>query len=310
MFNTHQKLVAVFIICLSLIFGAIIYKKSTKENTADKKTTETVSIEEPREEIVLGDSDNDGLKDWQETLMKTDPKNPDSDKDGLSDGQEVKENRDPLKKGPNDKIQTTSLIQTKDDFSIYIKPNLTAQLAQDFMGQYLSKKTSGSEINQTDVLEITQNSLSNVVIELNPKQYSVKDIKITGDISKERKDRYARELQDAIIKKDSYENKNELTILEEALKIQKETAISPLDAIIKDYDKTIANTLKIEVPTDAVPIHMVYLNNISSIKNDLVLIRDIVKDPVKGYGAFTQYKRDALKFRIILEEFYKYFSKI
>lgn len=310
MFNTHQRLIAVSIICMASILGAIVYKSSEKQKSDILIPTngENILLDEPREEITLDDGDNDGLKDWQETLIGTDPRKYDTDGDNTPDGEETKQNRDPLKKGPNDKLQDHSvLVAQNNDFQIKTKSNLTAQLAQDFLGQYLTKKSAGEEIDNTNIAEITESSLQNVVIDINPKKYSVKDIKITSDISKARKDRYARELQDAVIKKESYQNKNELTIIEDSLKTQKESAISPLDTIIADYDKTIANTLKIEVPTDAVPIHMVYLNNISSIKNDLTLIRDIVKDPVKGYGAFTQYKRDALKFRVIMDEFAKYF---
>lgn len=42
------------------------------------------------------DSDNDGLRDWEEALWKTDPKNPDSDGDNILDGAEAKNNREIL----------------------------------------------------------------------------------------------------------------------------------------------------------------------------------------------------------------------
>ncbi len=67
----------------------------------------------PQKEIVSGavrgknsqkDSDNDGLKDWEEVLWKTDPQNPDTDGDGTPDGEEVKLGRDPTIPAPGDKI--------------------------------------------------------------------------------------------------------------------------------------------------------------------------------------------------------------
>ncbi len=42
---------------------------------------------------VLSDSDDDGLKDQQETILGTDPNNPDTDADGLSDSIEVNDTR-------------------------------------------------------------------------------------------------------------------------------------------------------------------------------------------------------------------------
>lgn len=50
------------------------------------------------------DSDEDGLKDWEEIFYKTDPQNPDTDGDGTLDGVEIAKNRDPLKAGPDDKL--------------------------------------------------------------------------------------------------------------------------------------------------------------------------------------------------------------
>lgn len=42
------------------------------------------------------DSDNDGLPDYVEVLLGTDPKNPDSDGDGIKDGDEIEKDSDPL----------------------------------------------------------------------------------------------------------------------------------------------------------------------------------------------------------------------
>lgn len=50
--------------------------------------------------ILLKDSDNDGLSDYEEiNIYGTNPNNPDTDGDGMSDGEEVKRGRNPLGKG-------------------------------------------------------------------------------------------------------------------------------------------------------------------------------------------------------------------
>ena len=63
--------------------------------------------------LTLKDTDQDGLKDWEEALWKTNPKNPDTDGDGTSDGEEVNSGRDPNKKGPDDLLP----MQAKPDQS-------------------------------------------------------------------------------------------------------------------------------------------------------------------------------------------------
>ncbi|MEA1929554.1 MAG: hypothetical protein U9M92_01535 [Patescibacteria group bacterium] len=51
-----------------------------------------------------GDSDNDGLADWEELLWGSDLDNPDTDGDGTVDGAEVLADRSPTKPGPGDQL--------------------------------------------------------------------------------------------------------------------------------------------------------------------------------------------------------------
>ena len=86
--------------------------KETKEIDKDKISLSQSEKDEKSayfQNIFEKDSDNDGLKDWEEVLWKTDPNNPDSDKDGVSDGEEIKINRNPAKPGPNDELDDASL---------------------------------------------------------------------------------------------------------------------------------------------------------------------------------------------------------
>lgn len=50
------------------------------------------------------DSDNDGLKDWEEIIIGTDPHNPDTDGDETPDGEEMEQNRIPLDPSSQDNI--------------------------------------------------------------------------------------------------------------------------------------------------------------------------------------------------------------
>lgn len=52
--------------------------------------------------IAQKDTDGDGIKDWEEVIIGTDPKNPDTDGDGTPDGKEIQQNRIPIKAGPSD----------------------------------------------------------------------------------------------------------------------------------------------------------------------------------------------------------------
>jgi hypothetical protein len=91
-------------------FQIALLKKQVEEQTKEiLKEIETVLKEKIKEKarispLTLKDSDSDGLSDWEEIRLKTDPFNPDTDRDGFLDGIEYKRGFDPLKAGPADRV--------------------------------------------------------------------------------------------------------------------------------------------------------------------------------------------------------------
>jgi DNA polymerase III alpha subunit (gram-positive type) len=77
------------------------------EEILEKTETQFKEIAKEKKEIypqAFKDSDQDGISDWQEIILETDPLNPDTDGDGYLDGIEYKLGFDPKKPGPADKI--------------------------------------------------------------------------------------------------------------------------------------------------------------------------------------------------------------
>src|SRR3989344_1761050 len=60
------------------------------------RPSETAMALETQKEALAKDSDNDGLKDWEEVLWKTDTHQADTDGDGTNDKDEVAASRNPL----------------------------------------------------------------------------------------------------------------------------------------------------------------------------------------------------------------------
>jgi chemotaxis protein histidine kinase CheA len=81
--------------------------KEKIEETLNKAETQFKEIAKEKKEIypaAFKDSDQDGLSDWQEVILDTNPFNPDTDGDGYLDGSEYKLGYDPKKPGLADKI--------------------------------------------------------------------------------------------------------------------------------------------------------------------------------------------------------------
>ncbi len=104
---------------LILSIVAIYSFLANKKNEPAPNTIESVVENERTQGELYADSDRDGLKNWQETLLKTDSTNPDTDEDGTSDGDEISQNRDPLKKPPDETgtDYATLISGTPSDFS-------------------------------------------------------------------------------------------------------------------------------------------------------------------------------------------------
>lgn len=87
------------------------------EITAAKKQ----EVEVKKEELLVKDTDGDGLPDQEEMRLGTDPIMPDSDGDGFLDGSEVALGFDPLNPSPADKIKFQNPDKEKPKKSDFLK---------------------------------------------------------------------------------------------------------------------------------------------------------------------------------------------
>jgi len=128
---------------ISIIVGIIIigggmvfvWKYSHKDSLLGKTTK--ISQEQ------LKDSDNDGLKDWEEELYHTDPYNADTDNDGFLDGEEVATGTNPRVKAPGDKLVFYPL-PLGEKYNI-TKKVLSEEVIDSLLDSYLAQK--GEYIN-------------------------------------------------------------------------------------------------------------------------------------------------------------------
>lgn len=277
-----KKLIVKSLIALLIaggIFWFFVYKKLIKSGVNYKK-----SDFQNRSAKLNKDTDNDGLKDWEEALYKTAPNNPDTDNDGTADGEEIKLNRDPLKPGPDDVFEINNEEESE-------AKTLTQQIGRDFLLKYLSMKNI-EEMSEAEKNELVNSMLSRLAVpKTEQKKYGESDIKITDDNSKENIKNYINSLG-KIFKTFKVMSKTDLEILNEILADENEERpekIKELKANRMIYEKVIYEMARQAVPSNYKNIHLSFLNIFSNTSAALGNMEFIYDDPAKALVGIKEY---------------------
>ncbi len=286
---------AVIILTVILIIGGLIfvlnYNKKEPLKTSQKD---------------LKDSDNDGLKDWEEELYKTDLRNPDTDSDGYLDGEEIDSGTNPLIKAPGDKL-TFYPLPLGDKYNV-TKKVLNDETLDSILDSYLFQKgeyiTDHPEISspetfsaftkQSTIQEMARRAMGenySVILEIAgetvsqiPNLFNIEisdaDIKISDDNSPEAINLYLSQLASFLNSDASLLQDQSLSVLESALENQD---FSELDRLIKANDTKIEQAKETIVPSSWKEIHKQSLKLTIIIRNIYVSFRDVSKDPLKAY---------------------------
>lgn len=255
------KIIFAIVLLASLALGGYALWKNAGNRDAEQQakiaSARESKPESDNETAVIADSDSDGLQDWEEKLWKTDPNNPDSDKDGANDGDEIAQNRNPLKKGPNDTLQTVS-----NQNVALPKPNTSAI-------------NNNATVNQQTILQPTEQieqppGAQSVQQTVNPEQTALKTY---GNKAGEALLRYAKEWKKEL---NSFTNAIKGTMQE------KEEARKTLREVAEEY-RGRANTLQtITPPTELAALHQDLIIKYENQATNIELIAGAVGSGVSG----------------------------
>ncbi len=289
----------------------MILKNQKKEQK--QPTKQELSVLKPviAEEIDK-DSDNDGLKDWEEALWKTDPNNPDTDKDGTPDGQEIKQGRNPLlasKNGKNDKLENQKPKETASLLPNEL-PSLTDLLSQQFFSDYLFlKEKDGGQISQKSQEELIASFIgaTDNFEQINKGLYLKSDIKIDLQETPESIKEYGNNL--ALIIKKYFDSipETEMTIFAKAVKEEKENGLNKLEPIASAYRNTAKDMLSLKTPPSFSDSHLNLINYFNSIAKEIDAMQKSYGDPVQAVLALKQYQVDSVAAYQILRNLNNYF---
>jgi len=308
----HIKKIPVVTIVVAIIFavGLLLFIGAYSK----KGALSQINILGGRETTIESqniDTDNDGLKDWEEDLYKTDSLNPDTDNDGYLDGEEINSGHNPLVKGPDDN-------QVFYPLPVGDKYNITDKLLGDFDAiaksyiiqkdeylkdhpkitnpeQYLAQ-TAQSTLNEMFKRAMLYNEKdwlegATAILQQIPELFSIgvsdNNIVITEDNSPEIIKIYTETLMSYLNSKDFFLKQGNLVLLKEVLS---KNEFSSLDAIIKSNNTEIENLVATPVPSSWKEVHKKMLKIAITMRNIFVSVRGFETDPIKTLIALDEVK--------------------
>jgi hypothetical protein len=294
------------LVAVVLAIGLILFVGKYSKKTALSQLSfwsKEVTIESQNQ-----DNDNDGLRDWEEDLYKTDPNNPDTDGDGYSDGEEINSGRNPLVKAPGDEVtfyplplgekynitkkalkdeQLEKLIESyltqKDE---YLKDHPELTNPTQFLT--LTDKSTLQEMSQRAIYENFEDLMGNAESALSdlPEIFNIeiadKDIKINTDNSKQVIESYVSQASDFLNSEAFFFKEKTFQILMNTFRTKDP---SELQDIIKLNDAKIEAIKELTVPSSWKEIHKEGLRIIILTRNIFVSLRDLEDDPLKALAA-------------------------
>lgn len=256
---------------------------STKDNVITEKVQNKNAMEtaESQPDISVLDKNQNGVPDWKENLDWV-----------ISSSSKVV-------------IQSP----TKTDSSTADDNSKTAELARQFMSEYMLAHKENPNMTDDDAYAIANKVIGESHVAVSSLHYRVEQLNVSTLASSTAKKQYQKDLSD-ILRKDYIKDLGgELDILKNALATKDEKSLKQLDPLIAKYQKTIDLLYKIPVPKEALYFHVNTLNTLSVIYSDIVAMRTMFTDPVLGFSAITKYETDLQSFYLAAQKFSTYFGQ-
>jgi len=236
------------------------------------------------------DSDNDGLKDWEEPLWKTNLNNPDSDGDGTKDGEETALGRNPAVKGPNDSLDD----HPPESSTAATAGNDTEHMTKELISRYLSIKqsTEFDNLSEAEKAKVIQETLLSVSFPARTiRTYSAADIRVATAETSESLFYYGGNMGKIFYK---YAKETgvgeELPQIEMVMNGSKSADAAGFEKIAADYEKLATELVKIEAPPGLFEEHLKIINGVLALAQNIREFTKFKIDPLATLLAVNEYR--------------------
>lgn len=254
MVDSKKRIAGAFLVGALLVTMAFLV--SQKNSDAAQSGGALVVAAPPRTYIDVEDMNKDGVPDWQDMLIQTDPV----------------------------VIPQASTTYTEPD-------TITGKFALNFFKDFARAKTFGMFGNSDEELvqEATDALLAQGVDEL----FTEKDIIIHPLSDTESLRSYGNKVAQIILAHPR-EGDSEALILQDALRYEEPERIEELKPIALSYTTMVKNLLETPVPEPYTKQHLDFINALSAVREDIRGMELIYEDPLYTLVRMKRYEDDVL----------------
>lgn len=267
-----NKIISVLIICVGLISSVWLLNRDKPIKITNAKSYPTVDTTKVEKNFYENN-------DWKKLLSVANPKT-----------QNI--------------ISELSTINNQTEDATNIN-----QLTIDLMSQYLLSKQDGS-VSEEEKEKILNNIISTKeYTNLTPPKYITTNIYKIGKNDKDTITKYKKNITLIINTRNSQIKQSPILLLSYIGTEKENDALKAIDHIIKVGKMFISDSLKIEVPSNAVSLHLDLLNSVSTLITNIEAMRNISSDPILGLVGLNDYDNSIEKLEISLAKINNYLSK-
>lgn len=252
---------------LALIAGTYFLRESATASTDIEDPRAFVAALPLREYQETKDSDDDGLRDWLEELIGTNPE--------------------------ESNASSTDSLVTKGSTTPFVADTETEKFAVSFFEEVLQTH-GGKNLSEEEKKAIYEKSLRQFSSLNTAKLYLRKDINITLDNNADSIRAYGNDAGRVIVEAGNNPKRveAELIILGRALEAEDETMLRDLTVIQDGYDAMIARLLLVPVPESLIDEHLLLINSMQAIRDDVDGFMKAFDDPLVAFLRTKRYGSD------------------
>ena len=253
----NPKIVGATVIGFALILGAYTLSSLMEPKAIPSQTAAAVVASTERIAIEVVDTDNNGIEDWRDDFVTTEP-----------------------------------VFLDQSASTSYIPPDtLTGEMSINFMeGIVLSREYGPFGSSQEEVISHTINVLSQ---QTEAKIYDTPDISIMKQWDDQDIVNYANTMAATIIRHNVPDLEGELYVLQEIVvgqQIDRMDELKGLSGVYKNYRD---DALLIPVPEFLVKEHLDLINTFNAIHQDIEAMTMVMEDPAQTMLRLKRYEDDA-----------------